>query len=108
MQAHRMGGLRYRSYVVRTWTVDEPDPPGARARIEWIGPGIEIETRGSAAADLAAWLERAFASDAPASDANAPGPQDRPPDQPLGLGDADGAIALPIGDAAPVGEGGGG
>lgn len=107
MQAGRMGGLRYRSYVVRTWTAEEPDPLDARARIEWIGPGIEIEARGSAAADLATWLERAFASDAPASDALTPRPQDQSPDESPGLGQAGGAVAFPIGDPAPVGEAGG-
>lgn len=62
----RMGGVRYRAYVVRVWLSDDADPAGARMRIEWIAPGIEVETLGEPAADLAARLERVFDPDAAA------------------------------------------
>jgi len=53
-----MDGFRYRSYVVRIWLADPAEPALARARVEWIAPGIEVEVRGEPAADLAARLER--------------------------------------------------
>jgi hypothetical protein len=59
-----MDGIRYRSYVVRVWLGDPSDPADARVRIEWIAPGIEVETHGARAADLAARLEQAFDRDA--------------------------------------------
>jgi hypothetical protein len=57
-------GIRYRSYVVRVWLGDPSDPADARVRIEWIAPGIEVETHGARAADLAARLAQAFDRDA--------------------------------------------
>ena len=97
-----MQGLRYRSYVVRAWTSDGGAPADARARIEWIGPGIEVETRGSAAADLAAWLERAFASVD-----SAPRPRDDARDGPGEDEQRARTVGFRIGDAAAVNERGG-
>jgi hypothetical protein len=96
-----MQGLRYRSYVVRTWTSDEGAPADARARIEWIGPGIQVETRGSAASDLAAWLERAFASVD-----SAPRPRDAALDGPGEDEQRARAVGFRIGDPTAVNEGG--
>ena len=57
-----METTRYRSYVVRVWSVDEEHDAAGRVLVEEIRSGVEVELRGHRATDLARAIDAALAS----------------------------------------------
>ena len=57
-----MEPARYRSYVVRVWSVDEEHEAAGRVLVEEVRSGIQVELRGHRATDLARTIDAALAS----------------------------------------------